>query len=140
MQEPALKKSSAPDPSNPCLKKSHKMTFLQLSNDPYAVSIYCLTAGSFTHNGSNLSKTKTIGFKMRGTWLYLSINLKSIRKSFGGFVLFTTKRVHQRIGHGLVTQMDHRGADPSVVGTLHLHSMQDFVDRLSNRRRVLNSI
>ena len=48
MHEPASKKLSAPDPSNPYLKKSARMANRSFETLPYALSIHLATV-SYTH-------------------------------------------------------------------------------------------
>ena len=76
MHDPASKKLSAPDPSKACLKKSAKMVFLHSSTPPNVLSTYCRSPSS-SHSSSTRCTTSATGFRIRGTWVYLSMNMRA---------------------------------------------------------------
>lgn len=77
IQLPASKKLSAPEPSNPCRKKSPKISCMRFSDDPNSSSMYERRAGFAVREGI-CERVLQIGSRMRYIWVYLSMNINAL--------------------------------------------------------------
>ena len=126
------------------------MDFWQSATDPKLASIIPRTAPSFAAIFGNSSNTSTIGLRIRGTCVYLSMNLEigssengneNENERQGDSMLFKTvgvKFVHQGIRDVVVSQVDHARTHPP--SQLLLATPNNPAHRPPDISRALNSL